>query len=158
MVRNLYLRPALLIVAALLTGCAAWSTRPLTEAERRSIATAEDYVLRNGYTLAGHPEGLPVMGTQIMDIFSTPEELVERRRGLFRSKAAGIVPLGSNTYYVLFDREPSSAQEEASDIDGMPEEEGLRSFNIVLVQRTRAVQIYHVKLDFREGDWKPNDR
>ena len=141
------------ILMALLAGCAAWSAQPLTEQERQSIASAEAFVARNGYTQAGHPTDLPVVNAEVLDPIATPEQLMEWRRGTLSAKAFGIVRAGSDAYYVLFDR--LSSEDESAALKDAPD---LRDFRAVLVQHMSAVQVVHSVLSYRESDWKANDR
>ena len=81
---------------------------PVTSGEREAIASAENFVFRNGYTAAGHPSHLPVVDTDITDRERTPQETVKLRYGLVKAHAFGVVGTQWTGYDVLFDyaREP----------------------------------------------------
>jgi hypothetical protein len=152
------MRLSTFLAATLLGGCAtSWSHQPLTEEERQSIASAETFVVRNGYTTAGHPAGLPVQNVEVLDVLATSDELTEWRRGTLRSRAFGIVRAAPSAYYVLFDRLAVASENE---VPTAVEEQhaGHKEFRAVLVQHAEAVQVVHSMLLFEEGDWKPNDR
>jgi hypothetical protein len=146
------MRHLVIVATALLTACVGWPRQPLTEEERESIASAEAFVARNGYTAAGHPNDLPVQNAEVLDSVATAEQLIEWRWGTLSSRAFGIVPAATDAYYVLFDRLPSGGGESDE------QRSGARDFRAVLVQHMQAVQVVHSVLLLSEGDWKPNDR
>ena len=51
------------------------------------MAAAEAFILRNGYTAAGHPNGLPVLVNDIWDNLRSAEEVAESRRGSVQPQA-----------------------------------------------------------------------
>jgi len=70
--------------------------------ELEAVHSAEAFVLRNGYTNAGHPEDLPVLAVEIFDGFSTDQELLEQRRGQLEPQAIGVEDRGEGAYWVYF--------------------------------------------------------
>jgi hypothetical protein len=75
---------------------AIYAVLPLTEKELRAIQTAEQFVVRNGYTVAGHPEHLPVLENDIMDrLARSAEDLKAMRKGTLQARALGARTAGS---------------------------------------------------------------
>ena len=97
---------------------------PLTPWERDAIASAEAFVLRNGYTAAGHPIDLPVLANDIEDYAKTPEDIANSRRGLLRTRAVGVVGSKGFGYSVLFEYAQPSP----------PEQSEPRNFFVVLIE------------------------
>jgi hypothetical protein len=95
--------PALLGAASII-----YRSLPLTDAERRAIQVAETFVARNGYTVAGHPENLPVLNNDILDGLFSAEALKERRRGTLQARAFGISYRPPQSFLVYFDSIPAN--------------------------------------------------
>jgi hypothetical protein len=84
---------------------------PLTSGERAAIATAEAFVLRNGYTPAGHPRDVPVVDNFAQDRSRTRDEVVEARHSLLKPRAFGVIGTKWLGYSVMFEYtdQPASA-------------------------------------------------
>jgi hypothetical protein len=76
---------------------------PIGAAERRAIATAEAYVARHGYTVAGHPPDLPVLQTDVMDALLGSEGAIAARRATLQARAFGVARDWPLSYRVLFE-------------------------------------------------------
>jgi hypothetical protein len=76
---------------------------PPTSGERTAIASAEAFVLRHGYTAAGHPRGLPIVAVDAAERERTTEDRVKSRNGLLKARAFGVVGSGWIGYDVLFE-------------------------------------------------------
>jgi len=75
---------------------------PVMPWERTAVAAAEEFILRNGFTLHGHPADKPVLQTDILDGIYTREKLLESRRASIQERASGIVTIGFAQRIVLF--------------------------------------------------------
>ena len=85
-----------------LLGCRSAPTRGLTSKELQAIQAAEWFVVRNGYTEAGHPANLPVQHVSIFDVFETDQELIKNRKGLLQSCAIAVKRVKHNAFWVYF--------------------------------------------------------
>lgn len=100
--------PALLIGANVISGFV-YSRLPVTDSELQAIQIAEQFIERNGYTLAGHPKDLPVLRNDIMDpLVGSAEDLKEMRRGTLQAKAFGVRSVDSGVL-VFFESIPAGS-------------------------------------------------
>ena len=67
--------------AMLLLSACSWPITPDTAELREAESALTQFLSRNGYTEAGHPDGLPVQHVSLWDGLSTEDELIELRRG-----------------------------------------------------------------------------
>ncbi len=67
-------------VMLLLSACS-WPIAPNTAELRKAESALTQFLTRNGYTEAGHPNGLPVQHASLWDGLSTEDELKEIRKG-----------------------------------------------------------------------------
>src|SRR5262245_2831772 len=130
-------RLAGLLLASVVASCA--SSHPLDATELQAVDAAEAFVLRHGYTVAGHPADKPVENAEVLDLLATREQLVEWRRGTLCAQAFGVAKMDDGAYYVLFDWVKD-------------DEVGFRA---VLVQRGEAVQVVHTVLLLKGLPWQP---
>ena len=111
---NVLLTAATLIVSLPALAVALYFFRlllPLTSGEREAIATSEAFVLRNGYTAAGHPRDLPVVDNFVEDRSRTRDEIVKARHSLLKARAFGVIGTRWLGYNVMFEytHQPASA-------------------------------------------------
>lgn len=92
----------LLLLVLLLAGCASMTVRGLTAQEAEAVRLAEEFVLRNGYTAAGHPASLPVQRVSIFDVLESDEELVKSRKGLLEAHAIAVEQKAPDAFWVYF--------------------------------------------------------
>jgi len=76
---------------------------PLTSGQREEIATSEAFVLRNGYTAAGHPRDLPVVDNFGEDRSRGRDEIVKARHSLLKARAFGVIGNSWLGYNVMFE-------------------------------------------------------
>jgi hypothetical protein len=114
----------------------------MNDMEARAVEAAEAFVLRHGYTIAGHPDGLPVENAEVLDPLMPRDHLVALRHGMIEPRAFGVARAKPTVYYVYF-RHLSSPS----------------SFRAVLVQQGVAVQMVHSHLDINWLPWvRVNER
>jgi hypothetical protein len=133
------IRIAMLITAIALSACATVPVTPNDKSAWVAVAAAEIFVVRNGYTSAGHPQDQPVTGAEIFDILSGAKELIASRKNTLEPQSFGLrsVP-GDNSYYVLFRMVHDQTQ-----------------CRIVLVQNGHAVQMLHDPVPIKSQRWQP---
>ena len=119
------MRP-LLLLALLLSGCSSLNTRALNSQQQDAVRAAEAFVVRNGYTAAGHPANLPVQRVSIYDAFHSDEELIKSRKGLLETHAIAVEQKTSEAIWVYF---PEVGQKDTP--------------RIVLVSNGKAIQLFH---------------
>jgi hypothetical protein len=87
---------------ALVVGaCATNRTASLTPELEAVLSTANEFVRRNGYTVAGHPSDLPVQRVELYDSMKNDKELVEERRNKLSSIPFAVEKI-HNAWLVLF--------------------------------------------------------
>ena len=120
---------------------------PVTPWEREAISIAETFVVRNGYTAAGHPKDLPVLANDIMD-FGPADEIAESRRNTVQPRAVGIVGVPGLWYSVLFEytRPPPR-------INDMP-----RSLFVVQIEADGKARKPHLMPTYPDWWYKRNER
>ena len=116
----------LLLLILLLSGCASITARGLTPRESEAVRVAETFVVRHGYTVAGHPPNLPVQRVSIFDVFRSDDELVKERKGLLEARAVAVENKGGNVFWVYF---PEIGQSDSP--------------RIVFVRDWEAEQLFH---------------
>jgi hypothetical protein len=123
------MRIVVALALLLFTGsCSTWEVRPLQARELEAVSAAEAFIVRHGYTIAGHPSDQPVQNVEVLDDLATPDELVGWRRATLEPHAFGVTRESDGDYcYVLFHRlnDPDAA------------------FRAVLVQGGKPVQVVH---------------
>jgi hypothetical protein len=132
-------RIALIALVLAVAACAALPSHSLSAKEVQAVNSAEAFILRNGYTVTGHPEGLPVQNVEVLDPIATPEQLIEWRRNTLENHAFGVTPCmcGTDAYYVFFHK-----------IDHA------NGFRGVLVQNDEAIQVVHSVLILDAWPWR----
>jgi hypothetical protein len=92
----------LAVVTLLLSACVSNPAASISTREAVAVRVAEAFIERNGYTVAGHPPGLPVLRVEIFDVLASDEELIKQRRGELEPHAMGVENKGHGAYWVYF--------------------------------------------------------
>jgi hypothetical protein len=102
------------------------TAREPTTQELEAVRLAEAFVLRNGYTVAGHPADLPVQRVSIFDVLESDDELIKSRKGLLEAHAIAVEQRAPDAFWVYF-----------------PEAGHKDSPRIVYVSGGEALQLFH---------------
>jgi len=91
-----------------LAGCFAANQKPLAPGAMQAVAKAEKFVVRHGFTAAGHPPGLPMEPISLYDGLFGKEETVAKRKDLLKPRAVCVRSLAEVGHSVLFESAKAS--------------------------------------------------
>ena len=97
----------LVLFATLLLPACSWQTAANTLESREAESALNQFLLRNGYTEAGHPADLPVQHVSLWDGMSTDQEIKKSRKASLNGRPFCVLQPAEYPYTFVFRTEES---------------------------------------------------
>lgn len=94
---------AALLIVLLLAGCTAVTRKPQSAGALEAMKKAEQFVVRHGFTAAGHPPDLPMERVSLYDGIFGLNAVVAQRKGLLQPRAVCVRHVEGAEYSVMFE-------------------------------------------------------